>query len=166
MHELQAFGPGCAFTPPKSPVSAAKEQQSAELSIFLRNSVSRVESSVFQAPLTKPTSATSSLQISAHPIKYRHRPITIYLSISTITTTSNSVAARSSILSTHPASPLSQSAHVVTQRAAGVGDHDGRAPRQGTAGSEPSERALRPTESVVQDLACGAAIAAVRHWCS
>jgi hypothetical protein len=121
---------------------------------------------VFQAPLTKPTSATSSLQISAHPIKYRHRPITIYLSISTTTTTSNSVAARSSILSTHPASPLSQSAHVVTQRAAGVGDHDGRAPRQGTAGSEPSERALRPTESVVQDLACGAAIAAVRHWCS
>jgi hypothetical protein len=50
LHELQAFGPGCAFTPTsKSAVSAAKERQSAELSIFLRNSVSRVDS--FSAPL-------------------------------------------------------------------------------------------------------------------
>jgi hypothetical protein len=132
LHELQAFGPGCAFTPTsKSAVSAAKERQSAELSIFLRNSVSRVDSfslgPTSQTPRQTPTSKPQHRHSTQHnPL---HLPSHHHPSLP---------RSAPSLITTHPASPLSPSAHAVAQRAAGVGNHDVRAPRQGTAGSVPS----------------------------
>jgi hypothetical protein len=158
MHELQAGRPGCAFTPTSLSAAKSNSQQSSPSFSATQSRVS----SLPIAPLSEPAKRLGNTE--AHSTTTTHsipsHPITIYLYHCHVR------PHRSSLIATHPASPLSPSAHMVAQRAAGVGDHDGRAPRQGTAGSEPSERALRPTESVVQDLACGAAIAAVRHWCS